>query len=294
MELRHLRYFVTVAEELHFRRAAEKLHIVQPALSKQISSLEAELGVRLLDRDRRHVVLTEAGRTFLEEAIGVLALADGAKSRVMAISEGRVGYLNIGFIQPALASLVPTSLRKFRALYPEVRIRLSEVTSRQALDRVIAGEIHAAFTRFPVEPRPGVLSEPISRQDVVIAVPDGHPFAGREIVALGELAGENLILIDRRVEPQLHDYYVNVCNEAGFSPRVTQEVSSTWVALGLVASALGIGFVPVSATLNSPKGVSFVPIEGAPAQLAMGLIWADGPRPQVLENFLSQRFWQSE
>lgn len=293
MELRHLRYFVAVAEELHFRKAAERLHIVQPALSKQISSLEAELGVRLLDRDRRHVVLTEAGQTFLEEAIGVLAAADGAKSRVMSIAEGRVGYLNIGFIQPALATHVPRSLRRFRALYPEVRIRLAEVTSRQALDRVASGEIHAAFTRLPLENRPGILSEAISREDVVMAVPEGHRFAERESVELPDLADEDLILIDRRVESPLHDYYVNLCNEAGFSPRVTQEVNSTWVALGLVASGLGIGFVPISAALNGPKGVVFVPIEGSPAQLSIGLIWADGAVPKVLGNFLSMKLWQS-
>jgi DNA-binding transcriptional LysR family regulator len=294
MELRQLRYFVAVAQELHFRKAAEKLHIVQPALSKQVSSLEAELGIQLLERDRRHVMLTEPGQTFLDEAIAVLALADGAKSRAMAISKGQIGYLNIGFIQPALAAVVPTSLRRFRASYPEVRIRLSELTSRQALDRVASGEVHAAFTRLPIEPRPGILSEAISRQDVVIAVPEGHAFAERESIPLAELASEELILIDRRVEPQLHDYYVAICNEAWFSPHVAQEVNSTWVSTGLVASGLGVGFVPFSATTQSPKGVAFVAIEGTPAQLSMGIIWADGPKPRVLDNFLGMKPWATD
>ncbi|GAA5148470.1 LysR family transcriptional regulator [Microbacterium pseudoresistens] len=294
MELRHLRYFVAVAEELHFRKAAEKLHIVQPALSKQISSLEAELGLRLLDRDRRHVTLTEAGRTFLDEAIAVLALADGAKARAIAVSEGRVGHLNMGFIQPALAGVVPRALRRYREAYPQVRIRLAELTSRRALEQVASGDVHCAFTRLPIEPTPGILHEPVSTQEVVIAVPEGHRLAERDAVNLAELADEDLILIDRRVEPQLHDYYVAQCNEAGFSPRVAQEVNSTWVSTGLVASGLGVGFVPASARIAPQKGVAFVPIEGSPAQLTMGLIWAEGAQPSVLRNFLAMRPWQKE
>lgn len=292
MELRHLRYFVAVAEELHFRKAAEKLHIVQPALSKQISSLEAELGLRLLDRDRRHVTLTEAGSTFLDEAIAVLALADGAKARAIAVSDGTVGHLNMGFIQPALAGIVPRALRRYRASYPDVRIRLAELTSRRALEQVASGDVHCAFTRLPVEPRPGIRYEPVSTQTVIVAFPEEHRFATRESIALNELADEDLILIDRRVEPQLHDYYVALCNDAGFSPRVAQEVNSTWVSTGLVASGLGVGFVPSSARLAPQRGVAFVPIDGNPAQLTTGLIWAEGAQPAVLRNFLTMRPWE--
>lgn len=292
MELRHLRYFVAVAEELHFRKAAEKLHIVQPALSKQISSLEAELGIRLLDRDRRHVTLTEAGRTFLDEAIAVLALADGAKARAQAVSEGTIGHLSMGFIQPALADIIPRSLRRFRAAYPDVHIRLSELTSRRALELIGSGDVHCAITRLPVEPRPGILYEPISTEDVVMALPADHPLAERESLSLGELADDDIILIDRRVEPQLHDYYVSLCNEAGFSPRVAQEVNSTWVSTGLIASGLGVGFVPSSAMLAPQKGVAFVPIEDSPARLSMGIIWADGTQATVLRNFLEMRPWE--
>ncbi|TQL54031.1 LysR substrate-binding domain-containing protein [Subtercola boreus] len=292
MELRHLRYFVAVAEELHFRKAAETLHIVQPALSKQISSLENELGLMLLERDRRHVTLTEAGKTFLEEAIAVLARADGAKSRAIAVSRGQVGSLNIGFIQPALAELVPRSLRRFRKEYPEVRIRLTELTTRQVLDQTMSRAVHCAFARLPIELREDLACLPISQQDVMLALPDGHPLAEQETVALADIDGEDLVMIDRLVEPALHDYYIAMCNEAGFSPHIAHEVNSTWVALGLIAGGLGVGFAPASARSAAQQGVTFRPIGGAEPKLSVGIVWNDKSKPAVLGNFLEMRPWE--
>jgi DNA-binding transcriptional LysR family regulator len=291
MELRHLRYFVAVAEELHFRKAAENLHIVQPALSKQISALENELGLMLLERDRRHVTLTEAGKTFLEEAIAVLARADGAKARAVAVSRGQVGHLNIGFIQPALADLLPRALRRYRKEYPNVRIRLAELTSRQALDQTASRTVHCAFTRLPVELRDGLAFEPVSQQDVSLALPEGHPLTEKDEIDICDIADEDLVLIDRRVEPALHDYYISVCNEAGFSPRVAHEVNSTWVALGLIAGGLGVGFAPSSAKLAPQQGVAYRPIAGVAPRLSIGLIWNDQGKPAVLTNFLAMRPW---
>lgn len=292
MELRHLRYFVAVAQTLHYRKAAEQLHIVQPALSKQISSLEGELGLQLLERDRRHVTLTEAGKAFLEEAIAVLAQADGAKARAIAVSKGQMGHLSIGFIQPALADLLPRALRRFRREYPDVRIRLAELTNRQAVERVSDRSVHCAFVRLPVDRRGTLTTEPISSQDVSLAIPEGHPLSARESVAVADLADEDFILIDRRVEPQLHDYYVSLCNESGFSPRVAHEVSSTWVALGLIAGGLGIGFAPASAKLTGQQGVAHRPLVGAVPRLNIGLIWDEKACPEVLANFLRMRPWE--
>lgn len=294
MELRHLRYFVAVAEELHFRKAAERLHIVQPALSKQISLLEAELGVRLLDRDRRHVSLTSAGRAFLEDAQAVVSRADGAKARALAIGNGGLGEFSIGFIQPALADLVPRSLRRFRDHYPEVTIRISEMPSKRAIDEVANRTIHCAFTRLPVPDRPDISHEVVSRQEVVLAVPDSHRLAGQESVELIEVAGDDLIFIDRRVERELHDYYVAACSQAGFSPQIAHRVNSTSIAIGLVASGLGICFVPASAALHPQHGISLVRIRSDPPRLTIGLIWNDKAIPSVLANFLVARPWESE
>ncbi|MGY5885939.1 LysR substrate-binding domain-containing protein [Modestobacter lacusdianchii] len=292
MELRHLRYFVSVAEELHFRKAAEKLHIVQPALSKQISALEKELGVQLLERDRRHVTLTEAGRVFLEEALEVLAQADGAMARARAVSRGEVGRLNIGFIQPALADLLPRSLRVFRQHYPGVLLTLSEATSRMAVERISSRNMHFAFTRLPIDPRPDLSTEVLSEESVLLVVPRDHRLVEQGSVRLSDLAGEDVILIDRKVEPELHDYYVALCNDAGFSPRVAHEVNSTWVAIGLAAGGLGVAFAPSSARLAAQHGVAYLPIEGEAPRLTMGAMWHAGPRPTVLDNFLRLRPWE--
>ena len=293
MELRHLRYFVSVAEELHFRRAAEKLHIVQPALSKQISALEKELGVQLLERDRRHVTLTEAGQVFLEEALEVLAQADGAVNRARAVSRGEVGRLNIGFIQPALADLLPRTLRVYRQHYPGVKLTIGESTSRTTIERIASRSMHFAFTRLPIEPRPDLCAEVISEEPVLLVVPQGHRLAARGSVTIADLAEEDLILIDRKVEPELHDYYVAACNTAGFSPRVAHEVNSTWVAIGLAAGGLGIAFAPASARLAAQHGVAYRPIAGDPPRLTMGAMWHSGPRPTVLDNFLRLRPWET-
>ncbi|MDO9395426.1 MAG: LysR family transcriptional regulator [Herbiconiux sp.] len=292
MELRHLRYFVAVAETLHFRKAAESLHIVQPALSKQISALENELGLLLLERDRRHVTLTEAGTTFLEEATAVLARADGAKARAIAVSRGQVGALNIGFIQPALAALVPLSLRRYRQAYPDVRIRLTELTTRQVFDQTSSRAVHCAFARLPLELRDDLAVTPVSTQDVMLAVPDGHRLADRESVGIADIAEEDLVMIDRRVEPALHDYYIAMCNEAGFSPHIAHEVNSTWVSLGLIAGGLGVGFAPSSARSATPQGVTFLPISGTAPRLSIGLVWNDKAKPAVLSNFLDMRPWE--
>ncbi|MCW2695111.1 MAG: hypothetical protein JWR62_196 [Modestobacter sp.] len=292
MELRHLRYFVSVAEELHFRRAAEKLHIVQPALSKQISALEKELGVQLLERDRRHVTLTEAGAVFLEEALEVLAQADGAVSRARAVSRGEVGRLTIGFIQPALADLLPRTLLVYRQHYPDVKLTIGESTSRTTVERIASRSLHFAFTRLPVEPRPDLTTEVISEEPVLLAVPQGHRLTRQESVTVADLADEDLILIDRKVEPELHDYYVSACNTAGFSPRVAHEVNSTWVAIGLVAGGLGVGFAPSSARLAAQQNVAYLPIRGDIPKLTIGAIYHSGPKPTVLENFLRLRPWE--
>jgi len=292
VELRHLRYFVAVAEELHFRRAADKLHIVQPALSKQISALEGELGIQLLGRDRRHVVLTEAGAAFLEEARGVIAQADGAMARARAAANGRTGYLNIGFIQPALADPLPHALHRFRKEYPDVRIRLSMMTNAQALESLSNRTAHVAFIRLPTGAREDVHQELILNQDVDILVPADHPLAEKDEIAISDIADQDLILLDRSVEPSLHDYYVSLCNAEGFSPHIAHEVNSTWVAIGLVAAGLGVAFAPASAKTAPQQGVAYRPVAGEPPKLNIGLAYNPSLRSAVLSNFLEMRPWE--
>ena len=238
MELRHLRYFIAVAEELHFGKAAQRLHIVQPALSKQISLLEKELGVQLLERSKRHVQLTDAGAAFLEDARKTIAAAEMALERAHLAGRGETGVLRIGFIAPAVYHLLPRTLRAYRTHFPGVRLRLSEVSNRSAIDGVSNGNLDIAFVRLPIEDDRRLCRVTVSEEPVIIALPADHALARQAAVDLRSLAEESFVMISRAQEPALYDHYVAWCLESGFSPRVVHEVDRTHVAVGLVAGGL--------------------------------------------------------
>ena len=291
MELRHLRYFVAVAEELHFGRAAERLHIAQPALSKQIAALETELGVPLFVRTKRHVEMTSAGASLLDDARQVLTQAEGAKLRAQLASRGEVGLLEIGFVAPVLYDLLPHMLRAFRARFPEVRLSLHELHSREVVDGLRSRDLHIGFSRLPIGAADGLLVRPLVEESVLVAMPEGHPFAARGSVALADLADEDLVLITRAQEPELYDSYVAACSAAGFHPRIAHEVDRTHVAVGLVAGGLGMCFVPSAARLTPHPGVAYRTLTDPSPRITFGAIWPSGPMAPVLHSFLSLRPW---
>ena len=289
MELRHLRYFVAVAEELHFGRAAEHLHIVQPALSKQISALEKELGVVLFERTKRRVELTKAGAAFLADALDVLAQADLAADRARAVGRGETGELVIGFIPPALNSVLPVALRAYRDRFPDVRLVLRESTNRAAVEGVLTDRMHIAFVRMPFEPR-GLQCETVYEETVVVAMPVGHRFAELDAVPMAALRDEALVMIPRTQEPELHDYYVALCQEAGFSPRIVHEVTTTLVAVGLVAAGVGVAFVPYSTQAMVRSGMVYRPLCDPTPRFRLAATWRGSPDP-LLAAFLRTRPW---
>src|SRR3954451_6773303 len=292
MELRHLRYFVAVAEELHFGRAAERLFIVQPALSKQIASLEKELGVDLFVRTKRHVEMTSAGAALLEDARQVLAQAEGAKLRAQLASRGEVGVLEIGFVVPVLYDLLPHMLRAFRAEFPNVRLSLHELHSREIVNGLLSRDLHIGFSRLPLGAGgEGLRVRALVDEQVLVAMPDGHPFAARDEIRLADLADEDLIMITRSEEPELYDAHVAACAAAGFSPRITHQVDRTHVAVGLVAGGLGMCFVPSSAQLTAHPGVAYRPLTAPSPRITFGAIWHPGAVAPVLQNFLSLQPW---
>ena len=244
LELRHLEYFVALAEELHFGRAADRLFIVQPTLSKQVAALEKELGTDLFVRTKRHVALTAAGEAFLSDARQVLAQADGAKARARLASRGDVGVLEIGFVVPVLYDLLPHMLRAFRASYPEVRLSLHELHDAEIVTGLLSRDLHLGFARLPAVGGRRLRTRPLVDEPVMVAVPAGHTLASQDSVALTDLACEDLIVIARTQEPELYDSYMVACAAAGFRPRVAHEVDRTHVAVGLVACGLGLCFVP--------------------------------------------------
>jgi DNA-binding transcriptional LysR family regulator len=291
VELRHLRAFVAVAEELHFGRAAERLYVVQPALSKRIASLEAELGVRLFERSRRRVALTEAGAALLEDARRLVDQADGLAARAREVGRGEAGLLRLGFIAPALYALVPQVLRRCRDELPGVRVLLEEVHNREAVEGVRSGRFHVAFVRLPAAPDDGVVVEAVREDPVVVAVPDDHPLAARREVALADLADVAMIMIPRSHEPELFDHYVALCRSAGFSPRVAHEVDRTHVGVGLVAGGLGVCFVPASAQRVEHPGVVYRPLRAPGAAVTLGVARRAGAPAPVVERLLALQPW---
>jgi DNA-binding transcriptional LysR family regulator len=281
MELRHLRYFVAVAEELHFGRAAERLQMAQPPLSQQIQSLEEELGVRLLQRTKRHVELTEAGRAFLREARQVLEQAEQAVLVARRAARGEIGLLSVGFVGSSCYGTLPPILRRFRERYPDVQITLRELTATQQVQALRHQRIHVGILRPPIEDK-GLQMETIRRETLIVALPAQHPLAARSRIALRELADEPFILFPPQYGPGFYHQIMGACLEAGFSPRVVQEAIEMQTIVSLVAAEIGIALVPASLSNLQRVGVIYRPLAGETPILEIALVWRpDDPAPAL-------------
>lgn len=243
MELRHLKYVVTLADTLHFGHAAERLHVSQPPLSQQIRQLETELGVALFYRTKRHVELTDAGRMFVDEARVILAHAAHASNLALRVNQGEVGQLTIGAAGPADTQVFVDILRTFAQRHPQVRIVLRNMGSAEQARAISEGRLHVGFVALPID-EPDLATEVVLRRPIVIALPANHPLASRARVPLDALAKEPHIMFARRVGPRLFDAVLAACREAGFNMHIAHEVDNLSTACALVAAGLGVCFVP--------------------------------------------------
>ncbi len=264
MELRQLRYFVAVAEELHFRRAAARLHISQPPLSQQISALESELGARLLERTRRRVELTPAGEAFLRDARTMLAELDVAAATARAIDAGQAGRLRVGFVGSALLSIVPSTVQRFRRARPDVEVELRERSTVEALRAVETGGIDVALVRPPIDAGADLRTEIVIRERTIAAVPAGHELAKLRRIPLGRLAGAPLVLFPRSQAPGFHDLLTGRLAATGTSPHVVQYAPEMLTIIGLVAAGIGVSPVPASVAHLALDGVTYRPLYRAP------------------------------
>jgi DNA-binding transcriptional LysR family regulator len=285
MELRHLRYFVAVAEALHFRRAAEKLGIQQPPLSMQIRQLEAEIGAPLLRRAQRRVELTDAGRSFLEDARAILAQAQAAAGRARRAAQGELGRLRVGMINSApFHPLILRILREYRERHPAVSMTLEEASTPELAERIRTQTLDLAFVRPLLDEAPGLASEHLFDEPLVLALPHHHPLARRKKVALAALSLEPFVLFSRPVGSGLYDQIVSACHRAGFSPRVTQEASQVTSIVNLVAAGLGVSVVPSSMRKIQSEGIVFRPLEDDDAVAQMSLVWRRSDTSATLRN----------
>jgi DNA-binding transcriptional LysR family regulator len=243
MELRHLRYVVTLAETLHFGRAAERLHLSQPPLSHQIRQLEEELRIKLFHRTKRQVQLTEAGRMFVQEARVILAQAAHAANLASRVNQGEVGQLTIGVAGPADAPIFVQILRAFAQKHPKVRIVLRNMSSQDQTQAISEGRLHVGFVALPIDDA-SLATETVIRQPIMIALPLDHPLAKRHRVPLEALSGEPQIMFARSNGPRFFDAVLAACREAGFSMNIAHEVDNLYTACALVAAGLGVCLVP--------------------------------------------------
>jgi DNA-binding transcriptional LysR family regulator len=281
VELRQLRYFVAVAEELHFRRAAARLHVSQPPLSHQIQQLESELGCRLLLRTRRRVELTPAGEVFLHDARVLLGELDGAVAAARRIGAGQAGRLRINFVGSALLSILPMAVQRFRAARPGVEIDLRERPTAEQLRALAGGAVDAGLVRPPLDLSDELRARVVLRERSVAAVPADHGLARLKRVQLRRLAAEPLVLFPRSQAPGFHDLLLASLTIGGRTPDVVQYAPETTTIVGLVAAGIGVSLVPESVARLGLEGVAYRPVAGAPgAELAV-VTRAGEPAPLV-------------
>jgi len=285
MELRHLRYFVAVAEALSFARAAERLHLSQPPLSRQIRALEDELGTPLFARTKRSVRLTPAGAALLPEARRLLRDADGLKAGARQLAAGEVGALALGFISVAAYNMLPELAPEFRRRHPGVKLALQEATSDVQLPALRQGELDVGLVLPPVA-EPGLEYAPLLHEALMAALPTGTS-RGRGPVALASLRDEPFVLIPRQVGTSLYDAIVGACQRAGFSPRIEQEAIQMQTIVSLVAAGMGVALVPASLRHLRRTGVTYRPLVERSPRIEIGIAWRRADDAPAVRAFVA-------
>ncbi|MEO7391120.1 MAG: LysR family transcriptional regulator [Ramlibacter sp.] len=290
VELRLWRQFIVLAEELHFGRAAARLHITQPPLTQAIANLERLLGVRLFDRTKRSVQLTVAGNALLSEARELIARALALPVHARKAALGEMGRLRLAFVSTVGFGLLPQWVQAFRTLYPQVEFELIEATGDVQLQALERGDIDAGFMLHSPGFAPDGLEQlRITHEPLVLALPDQHRLAAARTVAFGPLLGEPLVIFPRRILPSVHDAIFGMYHAAGRTPHVAQEAIQMQTIVNLVSAGLGLAWVPDSVRQFQRPGVVYRQVTGRNARAVPGcetsLVWTRTPRP-TLERFV--------
>lgn len=293
MDLRHLRHFVTVAEELHFGRAAEKLNMTQPPLSQSIRALEAELGMALFERSKRHVALTPVGAQWLPHARALLASAADLPVVAQRLSRGEIGSLRLAFVSTATYGMLPLVLSHYKAQFPAVEVILREATSDVQIDALLDNTIDAGLLIAPAQAMPPQISYlPLHRENLVAAIPDAFIQSGRivpEADALGfsAIAEEPLILFPRQSAPALYDLIAGYYTAHNAVPALGQQAVQMQTIIGLVSAGLGIALVPASMRNLARAGVTYLPLAEMPPLIETGLAWHRTNDTPALRHFIA-------
>jgi DNA-binding transcriptional LysR family regulator len=284
IDVKPLRYFVTLAETRHFGRAAARLNLSQPPLSRQLATLEASLGVTLIERSPRSVTLTAAGERFYADAKAILAAVEQAVSNARAAAHGEAGKLAIGFTMCSAYSVVPGYARIFGAAYPEVELKLREVVSNDLTEQLLAGHIDAAIM-FPAVTDKALATRTVLSEPLCVALSRSHPRARGRRLKIAQLAGEPFVLASEEVAPSLRATILEHCRLGGFEPDIRFEVQLQQTVLSLVDEGVGVALVPSSMRKAQLAGVVFRPLVDAPL-IEQVLAWSPANRNPCLERFL--------
>lgn len=287
MDFRHLRFFIAVAEELHFTRAATKLRVAQPHLSQEIRKLEREIGVQLFARTKRSVALTAAGNAFLVRVRDLFDEATEAVKAAQRASRGEIGRLAIGFVSAAAFAVIPAAVASFRRAYPDVELSLSEVNSDEGLQAVRNGQLDVCLLHPPHHLESTLKVEPAWWEPLVIVVPREHALAAKPRLGLKSLATEPWVLWPREIASRLYDDVISACGTAGFEPRVVQRTVRLATVVSLVASGVGVSLVPSTAARMGVMNVVFRAPAAARTAVPVSFVWRRGDVSPALAPFLS-------
>ena len=261
MNIRHIRFFTVLAEELNFTRAAARLHVAQPALSQQIRVIEENMGTQLFERSARPLRLTDAGAYFFVQAREILAQYEQATVGVRDIGRGRAGWLGIGFTRSAIYSVLPPALKAYNRQHPHVELKLFEMVTEEHERALQEHRIHIAIGR-QAQPLPGFETRLLLRERLMAVLPPDHPLARRKRLRIAELAGDAFVLYPRHPGAHFPRLIETLCQDAGFTPRVAHQVFEIQTAIALVAAGLGVTLVGESVAGNGRQDVQYLPLEG--------------------------------
>jgi DNA-binding transcriptional LysR family regulator len=285
MELRHLRYFLAVAQELNFGRAAQKLRIAQPPLSQQIRALEQELGVELFSRSKHKVELTRAGADLAKEAAHILSRVRRMEEQASLLSQGQTGTLVISSGPTIMATVLRRSLPAFTQRYPKVSMEFRDYLSARSLTALKEGTVDVGFV-VPPSRTDGLSTEEVLTEPIVAALPTNHALANRKELALGELAEEPFITLSTRVAQGYRDQVIAYCREEGFEPKMLHETTSIWANLLLVETGVGVTLLPSSARTVFAHRIAYIPLSSPAASIKYVVAWRRDNRSPALHAFL--------
>ena len=288
LDLRRLRYFIGVAEELHFGRAARRLNLSQPSLSIQVRALERDIGTPLLVRTQRRVELTEAGRALLEDGRRLIDQSAAAVVQARRAATGSVGRLSIGFVSTADYSILPPLVRSFRRKYPGVALKLLELTNDLQEALLLSGELDLGLSVLPT-PAPELRTRVVFREPLIAAVPASYALAKGVLgIRLRNLAHEEFILFPRALSPGLYDLVIAACQRAGFTPSLAQEAIQMQTILGLVAAGLGVAIVPHCMSKLQRSDIRYLALESTDFVVETSALWQAGNEAPALAALLAE------